>query len=93
MAAYDFIINDANGRTILNQSRFSMRIIHRAVVTNTSSSFATVTYDVPGDLGSNFMIWVQSNGNGIPAYRLDGRHVTLNMVGNTTALVMAVSFG
>ncbi|HAC66513.1 MAG TPA: hypothetical protein DCP19_00705 [Pseudomonas sp.] len=95
MAAYDFIINDANGRRILDRARFALRIIHRGVVTNPTGNFTTMTYDVPGDLGSRFMIWVQEDkaGYGIPAYRVDGRRVTLNMTGNMSALILAVSFG
>ena len=91
--AYDFVINDGSGRRILDRGRFAMRIIHRAVVANTQAAFATVTYDVPGDLGTRYMIWVQDQGAGIPKYRVNGRRVTLDMVGNTQALVLAVSFG
>lgn len=38
MAVYDFIINDANGRRILDRARFALRIIHRGVVTKDRKS-------------------------------------------------------
>lgn len=94
--AYDFVINDPQGRRILDGSRFSVRVIHRAVVTNTSPNFVYgMIYDVPGNLGSNSMIWVQAyeSGSGIPPYRVAGNRVTMDMIGNQRAWVMAVSFG
>lgn len=95
MAAYDFILNDGNGRRILDRARFALRIIHRGVVTNPTNNFTTMTYNVPGNLGSRYMIWVQEDrqGYGIPAYRVNGNQVTLDMTGNQSALILAVSFG
>lgn len=92
--AYDFVINDPLGRRILDGSRFSVRVIHRAVVTNTSGAYVRgMIYDVPGNLGSNSMIWVQPNGGIIPPYRVTGNRVSMDMAAGDSVLVMAVSFG
>lgn len=94
--AYDFVINDPQGRRILDGSRFSVRVIHRAVVTNTSSSYVRgMIYDVPGNLGSKSMIWVQAydSVSSIPPYTVSGNRVTMDMSGNQKVWIMAVSFG
>lgn len=92
--AYDFVINDRQGRVILDGSRFAVRIIHRAVVSNPQGTPQNVVYTVPGNLGSNYMIWVQEDRNlGIPAYRLNGNTVTVTLTGGQSATVLAVSFG
>lgn len=91
---YDFVINDPQGRRILDGSRFSVRVIHRATVTNTTQNYvAGMIYDVPGNLGANSMIWVQPNGGTIPPYRVSGNRVSMDMAGGQSVQVMAVSFG
>jgi len=92
--AYDFVINDPQGRRMLDGSRFSVRVIHRAIVTNTSPNFVYgLIYDVPGNLGSKSMIWVQAYNAVIPPYRINGNRVSMDMPSGDSVWVMAVSFG
>ncbi|QEU28926.1 hypothetical protein [Pseudomonas luteola] len=92
--AYDFVINDPQGRRILDGSRFSVRVIHRAIVNNTTGVYARgVIYNVPGSLGNNSMIWVQPNGGIIPPYRVTGNQVSMDMDAGQSVQIMAVSFG
>lgn len=93
--SYGLRIQDRNGKTIYDSNSYSCRIIYQQSFVVTSYSLTTFTHTVPGDLGSNYMIWVEgAKGPGDMPYKysVSGRTVSVTAYPETTYVIYAASF-
>ena len=94
--SYGLRIQDRNGKTIYDSNSYSVRVIYNQSFSNNGSALATFTHIVTGDLGANYMIWVEgARGAGdMPfKYTVSGTTVTVQAYAGSTYVIYAVSFG
>lgn len=91
MAAGAVRLRDEQGRLIFDSESFSSRVVHYERL---QMSFGMeVTRTIP-DLGSQGMIWVESEG-ALPPYSVNGNTVYVKGIGQapTQVTIMGMSFG